>query len=226
MPLKKICIFIGPPGAGKGSLSALCVNNLDFYQLSTGNLCREHISQGTPIGQKIDFAIKSGKLVCDDLVLEMVNHWFLSNGESAHSVIFDGLPRTVFQARALHELITQRHKSDLLLNIVHLKVSEQELISRVLDRAVCQNKKCQAVYSCKPGSEMTSRRPMMCDVCNDDLIKRSDDTRMAIKQRLKCYYDREKELLEYYESINSKPYLLDVERRLNDVFAELKNVLK
>ena len=72
---KDIVIFLGPPGSGKGSLSQLCVKRLGWHQLSTGNLCREHIARGTEIGTQIDFAIKSGKLIADSLILEMVHDW-------------------------------------------------------------------------------------------------------------------------------------------------------
>ena len=85
---KSIFIFLGPPGSGKGSLSQFCVKRLGWQQLSTGNLCREHIARQTEIGKQIDFAIKSGKLISDSLIIEMAAHGSKRRLRSREYVIF------------------------------------------------------------------------------------------------------------------------------------------
>ena len=99
--VRDIIVFIGPPGSGKGTLSGLCVKELGWVQISTGNLCRKHIADKTKIGQEIDFAIKSGKLVSDNLITDMIIDWFKHVGDQVRTVVLDSYPRTVAQAQAL-----------------------------------------------------------------------------------------------------------------------------
>src|SRR5438105_2140053 len=103
-----IFIFLGPPGSGKGSVSRLCIKDLGWVQLSTGNLCRKHIAKQTEIGKEIDFAIKSGKLVSDDLITNMVLEWFQKDFDDSHTVILDGYPRTIMQAQAFTKLFDKQ----------------------------------------------------------------------------------------------------------------------
>jgi len=164
MTRKEIVLFLGPPGAGKGTLSHLCVKRLGWVQLSTGNLCREHIAQSTEIGKKIDFALKSGKLVEDSLIVDMVDQWLNGLTETVtggQTVIFDGFPRTVPQAEALQELIAKR--GDISLRLVRLTMSDNDLVTRLLARAICKNNKCQAVYSVHEHSTLKPRKPDICD---------------------------------------------------------------
>ena len=95
MSIERIVLFVGPPGSGKGTLSQKCVQELGWKQISTGDLCRAHIANETEIGKKIDFAIKSGKLVDDGLISQMVFEWFSEQKNGPHTVILDGYPRTV-----------------------------------------------------------------------------------------------------------------------------------
>ncbi len=92
---RSIVIFIGPPGAGKGSLSQLCVKELGWAQLSTGNLCRYHITEQTELGKQIDLAIKSGKLISDGVIVDMVDKALPETFKQSPIVILDGFPRTV-----------------------------------------------------------------------------------------------------------------------------------
>lgn len=105
---EKIFIFIGPPGSGKGSLSSLCTQKFGWKQLSTGNLCIKHIANETSIGKKIDFAIKSGKLIEDDLITQMITEWFTNQSVNSLAVILDGYPRTVEQARFFDDFIKKK----------------------------------------------------------------------------------------------------------------------
>lgn len=212
-----VYIFIGPPGAGKGTLSALCVQRLGWRQISTGNLCRKHIADQTEIGQKIDFAIKSGKLVSDSLITQMVIE-AIADLDSKIPVILDGYPRTAVQAEQLREIA--RNKGSLNIQVVRLVVSENTVVTRLGSRYVCQNKECQAVYSIVNGSELAPQNGMKCDYCDASVGKRPDDEPSAIKERLRVYYGHEAALLNVYCVAKVAIIELSAEKTADSVFNE------
>jgi adenylate kinase len=221
---RNIVIFIGPPGAGKGSLSSLCIENLQWVQLSTGNLCRKHIAQGTVIGKQIDQAIREGKLVDDSVITSMVNDWLLEQQVQTSSVILDGYPRTVAQAESLMHLI-QEKLVGYNLHVVKLAISDEHVLTRLGSRAICKNKNCQAVYSNVPGSSHAPKKEMECDKCSDGLSRRADDEHVAIVERLKTYYKHEQDLLGFYQNSGISVKKVNVEKALPDIFKEFKSVI-
>ena len=216
-----IYLFIGPPGSGKGSLSKLCVDKLDWAQLSTGNLCREHIARQTEIGKQIDFAIKSGKLVSDKLIVDMVRDWLEQSFSQKGSVIFDGFPRTVPQAVALEGLLNRSFSSSKL-KIIRFFLDDDVIVDRLTNRYICRNDACQAVYSLAEGSTLAPKKHMVCDECGGELIRRSDDTEASIRERLKTYHDHEHNLLDFYRNNGKKVLELSVAKPLDRVFEEFK----
>jgi len=218
---RNIVIFIGPPGSGKGSLSNLCMEHLKWVQLSTGNLCRIHIAQQTEIGQQMDQAIRSGKLIADHLIIDMVDSWLLEQNEQTSSIILDGYPRTVAQAQALMSLLKDK-LNEFNLHVVRLSISDDQVVLRLGGRSICQNKNCQAVYSLLPGSSLSPKKEMVCDKCSHSLIRRSDDELEAIKERLKTYYKHENDLLSYYHGAGIEIKKVNVEKTLHEVFGEFK----
>lgn len=221
--VRKIVIFVGPPGAGKGTLSSLCVEQLNWVQLSTGNLCRKHIAEKTEIGQKIDAAIRSGELVADHLISSMVDQWLVE--QQAQHTILDGYPRTVVQAEALKNLLTTKLNSVEVV-VVRLSISEEKVVARLSGRMVCSNKDCQAVYSTIKGSAFEPKNVSACNKCSKELVRRVDDEPTAIKDRLKTYYKHEKHLLDYYEGAGLRVKDLSVERSLDQIFNELKSIME
>lgn len=215
----EVFIFIGPPGAGKGSLSSLCVSRLGWIQLSTGNLCRKHISEQTEIGKQIDFAIKSGKLVSDNLVTRVVGDWFAENMGKAPAIILDGFPRTLAQAQALYEMLASQ-TSALQLKIIRLAISDEAVIERLCNRYICANVECQEVYSMAPGSTQVPKDEFRCSRCNSLLVRRKDDNQEAVRERLKIYHKHEQDLLNFYKNIKHEITELSVEKPLNEVFDE------
>jgi len=215
---QNIFVFIGPPGSGKGSLSQLCVQKLSWKQLSTGALCRKHISEGTSIGREIDFAIKSGKLIADNLVLDMVTQWLSQVGGVAENIIFDGFPRTVPQAQALMQLLSEKF-AHCTLTIVEFSLSDAEAITRLAGRFVCKGKECQAVYSVTT-ELLSSKNDMTCDICNQSLERRSDDEPVTVKQRLATYHKHAKPLLDFYRQSGQTVATVDVDKPLESVFKE------
>jgi adenylate kinase len=217
----KVFVFVGPPGSGKGSLSSLCIQNLGWVQLSTGNLCRKHIAKQTETGKEIDFAIKSGKLVSDSLITNMVLEWFQKDFNDNHTVILDGYPRTIVQAQAFAELFEKRFfKSDL--HIVRFILSDEVIIARLSSRLVCENKDCQAIYSEKQGVDLSPKQGMKCDYCDGCIGRRPDDDKDAVAERLRVYHRHEQDLLDFYESTGHEVYNVFVEKPLGDVFRDFK----
>ena len=219
-----IIIFIGPPGSGKGSLSHLCVKDLDWAQLSTGSLCRRHIAQNSPIGQKIDFAIKSGKLIDDALIISMVSEWLKENGMQNEYIILDGFPRTVAQAEELDKLLRDNFAS-VQIYTVKLDVSSDTVIKRLSARFICPNDACQAVYSTLINSDLKSQDLYKCDECSRVLVSRSDDTIEAIKERLALYYKYEQVLIDHYKHKNQFIGEINVEQSLGNVFQDFRLLL-
>ena len=218
-----IYIFLGPPGVGKGSLSQLCVENLGWVQLSTGNLCRSHVANKTEIGKNIDFIINSGKLIPDSLIIEMVSDWLKNNSTSNSSIILDGYPRTVVQAKSLNELLEKKF-NDCDVNIVKLTISEKDVIARLTTRLICSNNKCQAVYS-TVGQLLIPKKMNLCDKCSSALMRRNDDEEKFIKERLLLSNKNEAELIQYYSEIGQEVLNLNVEKPLSDVFSEFKRLI-
>jgi adenylate kinase len=214
---KTILIFIAPPGAGKGSLSHLLVKQHNWVQLSTGNLCREQIAQGTELGRQIDFIIKSGKLISDGIIIDLVRDWLMRNLAHAHGVILDGFPRTVAQAVALGTLLSEFANTQL--KVVHLMVSDACVIQRLTERLICENKACQAVYS------RQQKRDLICDECSKQLVRRTDDEKKAIVQRLAVYHEHEQQLLDFYKAHGYAIITMPADRSLEHVYDELISAL-
>lgn len=192
-------------------------------QLSTGNVCRKHIAEGTPFGKEIDFLIKSGKLISDKLILDIVSEWLTSHQDSVNSIILDGFPRTVAQAHMLDELLKKKFTL-FRVYIIRMNVSDERLIARVVGRYVCENNDCQAVYSLV-SPKLAPSRPMICDECSSKLKKRADDTAETMKTRLLTYHQHERELLDFYKKNGQAIHELNGELTLEETFAQLKAIL-
>ncbi|MCX5925281.1 MAG: nucleoside monophosphate kinase [Candidatus Dependentiae bacterium] len=215
----EIYIFVGPPGSGKGSLASICFERIGWEMLSTGNLCRKHIAEQTEIGQEIDFAIKSGKLVSDELISQMVAQWFVGKSGQEKAVILDGYPRTLRQAETFDNLL-KNSSQKLKLYIVQLMVSDETVVERLSFRFMCSNKECQAVYSIHAGSLCAPKIEGRCDRCNCLLVRRVDDEAAAIRKRLQVYYQHAKDLLSFYDKMGYSIVKIDVEKPLELVFED------
>jgi len=219
-----VLVFLGAPGAGKGTLAEKCVQELEFVQLSTGNLCRMHIADQTEIGKQIDLIIKSGKLVSDSLIVDMVADWFAKQVGKTSTIILDGFPRTVAQAEALKKLFEAKFPT-VKLSVVKLEISDEEVVERLCSRVVCENKACQAVYSLVQGSSLAPAQAGACDLCGGSLIVRPDDAEDSVRRRLQVYHQHENALLDFYTSIQQPVIRLNVEKPLEEVFSEFKGVM-
>lgn len=220
----KLFIFIGPPGAGKGSLSSLCVKHFGWLQISTGNLCRKHIAEQTKIGKEIDLILKSGKLINDDLITFMVFEWFDENVDKASGIIFDGYPRTVAQAEAFDAMLKAKFPA-VQAKVVLFDLSDDIVVNRLCSRYVCQNKECQAVYSLSPHSELAPVATTVCDLCSGPLGRREDDNEIAVRNRLEVYHRHEQQLLSFYQDNGTEIIHLDASKQLREVFEAFMQIV-
>ena len=194
---KNIFIFMGAPGSGKGTLSSICKKSFGWKQLSTGDLCRNHIQERTEIGKEIENVIKSGNLVSDEIIALMVKDWLLDLKNEDSNIIFDGYPRTIGQTKTFCELL-KNDLQEFRVSIVKLNVLEHVIVDRLLSRAICVNKLCQSVYSTLPNSSQAPKQDMICDLCGRNLKRRIDDTEEAILYRISVYHKYEAEIIDYF----------------------------
>ncbi|TCW62429.1 adenylate kinase [Treponema sp. J25] len=190
-------IFLGPPGAGKGTLAARAVEILGIPQISTGAIFRAAIAAKTPLGLKVKAIIDEGKLVDDETTVALVRER-LSQEDTKKGYILDGFPRTIAQAEALATF----SKID---KVVNFDIPDAAVIERLSGRRVCKN--CGANYHVlfqKPKKEG------ICDSCGGELYIRDDDRSEAIQKRLEVYRAQTAPLIEYYRQ---KGLLVDVDAR-------------
>ena len=219
----KLFLFMGLPGSGKGTISHMCTTKLGWIQLSTGNLCREHIQNQTELGKHIDFIIKSGKLVEDEIIIEMIKQWLVQVLNSEAVVILDGFPRTMRQAHLLDEILKTLN-IQIQMQIMHFDIESEKIIDRILHRAVCTNKECQQVYSLKPASDLAPQSHGSCDRCNASLMQRSDDTVESIRNRFEIYHYNEQDILKYYSERGLKPSIINADRFVEEIFEDVKKI--
>jgi adenylate kinase len=220
---KKAVIFLGPPGAGKGTISALCEKEFNWKHLSTGNVCREHIQNKTDLGQEIALLIQSGKLVPDQIIMQMIEMWIVTHQYNLNGIIFDGTPRTVEQSVFVDKMLqVQFHDFETL--VINFQVNPDILMDRILSRIVCSNKSCQQVYSTDAKSGRQPKEIMKCDICSNLLIHRTDDSRETLKKRLDVYYQHEKDMLQYYKNKNVQILAINAEEPVDQVFNNISKL--
>ena len=186
-------IMLGAPGTGKGTIAGILAGELGIPQISTGDIFRKNIKEGTELGKLADSYISKGQLVPDDVTIKIVEDR-LQQPDAKNGVILDGFPRTVVQADKLKEILANKgEKVDITINLV---TPEEELIERIVNRRVCSNQECKAVYN------LVLHPPKVkgiCDKCGSELIVRKDDNVETVKSRLEQYFTATSPLVEYYE---------------------------
>jgi adenylate kinase len=209
---RKAFIFFGPPGAGKGTISRLCVDELGWMQLSTGDLFRKHIQERTLLGQAIEKAISEGKLVEDTTVIEVVSEWISKQKNITKPLIFDGFPRTIKQAQLFLEKIK---KNGMKCLVIVLEIADNVVVERLLMRRTCQNYDCQTVYSVPSLEEKT------CKVCDSSLYQRADDMPDTIKNRLFVYHQHANQLLHFYQEQGIEIKKINAQQSVKHVLHEV-----
>jgi adenylate kinase len=202
-------IFLGPPGAGKGTQAQRICGALNIPQISTGDILRRAMKEGTETGLKAKSFIDAGQLVPDEVIIDIVKER-LAMDDCKQGYILDGFPRTVPQAEALDTFAT-------IDCVIELDVKDEVLVDRLSGRRVCV--KCGATYHLSMLGGKTT-----CDVCGEELIQRNDDKAETVLNRLKVYHDQTAPLIGYYEQ---KGLLKKVDgaQGLENTFAAIMNTL-
>lgn len=191
-------VMLGAPGTGKGTIGKILSKDLNLVHISTGDIFRDQINKGTELGKKIQGYIETGALVPDDVVIETVKTRLLDE-DVANGAILDGFPRTVAQANALKNFLKE-HKPEAKRVAIELDVPDDEIIRRVVNRLICSNKSCGAIYNkeTKP-----PKQEGICDICGSELKRRDDDNKETVTKRLAIYHQNSKDLIDFYRKNNA-----------------------
>jgi len=183
-------VFLGPPGAGKGTQAREIAHEWGVPHLATGDMLREAAAAGNRLGLEAKRYMDQGALVPDDVIVDLMRER-LAWPDTAKGFIMDGFPRTIAQAEALAQLLKDSaHQLDA---VIYFEVSEQELLRRLTDRRVCRA--CQTAY------HLVSAPPRslgVCDKCGGELYQREDDSETPVRHRLEVYARQTSPLLDYY----------------------------
>jgi adenylate kinase len=209
-------VLMGLPGAGKGTQAAKIVDKYGIPHISTGDMFRAAIKEGTELGMKAKSYMDAGNLVPDEVTIGIVEER-LSKSDCENGFLLDGFPRTVAQAEALEKILSKSKRSiDYVLNI---DVDKEQLMERLTGRRIC--KQCGATYHVifNPPSEEG-----ICDKCGGELYQREDDNEETVKTRLEVNIEQSKPLLKFYEQ---KGYLrnIDGNRDIDQVFVDIDRLL-
>ena len=183
-------IIMGPPGAGKGTQAAMIAERYSIPHVSTGDIFRKNLKEGTPLGLKVKEYMNKGLLVPDETVVEIVKDR-LSEEDCRKGFLLDGFPRTVAQADALDQVLEEMNME--LDHVINIDVAKEVLVEREVGRRVC--KKCGSTYHVKYNSPS---RPGLCDECGGELIQRDDDKEETVTKRIEVYLEQTKPLINYY----------------------------
>jgi len=216
-------ILLGPPGAGKGTLSNKITANLNAVQISTGDIFRYNIKNETPLGVKAKSFMDKGELVPDEVTIDLLWDYFdkLENKEDGELIVlFDGFPRTLAQAKALDSGIEERNQK--IDGVIYFDVDYDTLIKRTTGRRVCPE--CGATYHIE---NQPPKKEGVCDKCGTSLIQRKDDSLETVKNRIDVYNEQTSVLIEYYtnkgilKSIDGTKSIDEVFEEFNDKLGEL-----
>ena len=188
-----VIIMLGAPASGKGSVAGILSKEFDIPSISSGDIFRKYISEGTEIGKKANEYITKGLLVPDDVTVELIASR-LEEKDVQDGLILDGFPRTVNQAKQLDKMLEKNNKKiDIVVN---LETPEDEILERVVNRRICTNSSCKAVYNTVLNP---SKVPGICDKCGSKLVQRDDDKLEKAKKRLEVYYKETAPVADYYK---------------------------
>jgi len=182
--------IMGPPGAGKGTQAERFAREHGIPKISTGDMLREAVAVGTPLGCQVKALMDRGDLVGDDLMIEIVRERLVKS-DASRGFALDGFPRTVPQAMALDELLAERGP----LIVVEIQVPDDELVRRVISRRICSE--CGRTVSAFAGDGQSAER---CTFCGGALVSRSDDTEAVVRERLKVYWRETQPMIAFYHT--------------------------
>ena len=199
-------IFLGAPGAGKGTQAEIVSEKLAIPTVSTGNIIRAALKNGTPMGLKAKEFIESGKLVPDEVVIGIVKDR-LQEEDCKNGFILDGFPRTIPQAEALDAM------GIVIDKVIDIEVADEKIATRMGGRRVCK--------ACGNSYHLEYKKPQndgVCDACGGELIQRKDDAPETVLERLKIYHQETEPLKDYYEK-QGKLFIVEGQEEVSDTTA-------
>lgn len=209
-------IMLGAPGAGKGTQAKQIASKYEIPHISTGDIFRANIKEGTALGMEAKSYMDKGQLVPDELTVKILLDR-VSKDDCKNGYVLDGFPRTIPQADVLDKAVSELNdKIDFAINV---DVPDENIIRRMSGRRACLN--CGATYHIV---NVPPKKEGICDTCGSKLVIRDDDKEETVKARLVAYHEQTQPLIDYY---NNKGILKEVDgtKDMNDVFADIVNIL-
>mgnify|MGYP005846852549 CR=1 FL=1 len=210
-------VLLGPPGAGKGTQAELIIEKFNIPHISTGDIFRAAIKEGTPLGVEAKRYMDSGQLVPDDVVVGIVKER-LAKGDCQKGFLLDGFPRTISQADSLAAFLKENRRE--LTAVINIEVDPQILLKRLTGRRVCRN--CAAVYhvETKP-----SKVAGVCDHCGGEVYQRDDDSPDTVRKRLEVYQAQTEPLINYYQT-KGLLFSFDGQLAITELFEQICKLLE
>lgn len=199
-------IFLGAPGAGKGTQAEIVSEKLAIPTVSTGNIIRAALKNGTPMGVKAKEYIEAGKLVPDEVVIGIIKDR-LAEDDCKNGFILDGFPRTIPQAEALDNM------GIVIDKVIDIEVADEKIAARMSGRRVCKN--------CGNSYHLEYKKPEkdgICNACGGELVQRKDDAPETVLERLKVYHDETEPLKDYYEK-KGKLFIVEGQEEVSETTA-------
>lgn len=211
-------ILLGSPGAGKGTVANRLKQHDGSVHISTGDILRNAVKAGTPLGKKAKEYMDQGALVPDSLIMDIMEER-LQEPDCTQGFILDGFPRTIPQAEALDKLLEKL--SIRLDGVINLEVERSVILDRLTTRRTCSNASCQAIYNVKTNPPKTAG---ICDKCGSPVVQRSDETEEAILKRLETYNQQTAPLIDYYKKRGMLTTItsLDLDTIIREILAAMR----
>lgn len=189
----KRLIILGAPGSGKGSQCKWITKDYNVPHISTGDIFRKNISEGTELGKKAKEYMDKGALVPDELVIDLLKSRLDEPDCVENGFLLDGFPRTLSQAEALSEYLAS--KGIQIDRVINIDVDDSEIMSRALNRRTCSNPDCKEIYNMRDNPPKVEG---LCDKCGAPLFVRDDDNEETVANRLRVYHEQTEPLIKYY----------------------------
>lgn len=209
-------ILLGPPGAGKGTQASIIVEEYNIPHISTGDIFRYNIKEGTELGKKAKGYMDQGLLVPDEVVVEIVEDR-LKQDDCKNGFLLDGFPRTVVQAVALDNVLQNMDTS--LDKVINIEVDKNILVERAVGRRICKD--CGATFHIKNNP---STKGDICDKCGGTLYQRDDDNAETVTKRIEVYLKETTPLIDYYTK-QGKLFTVDGDRAIKEIFEDITSSL-
>ncbi len=187
-------IILGAPGSGKGSQCKWITKDYDCPHISTGDIFRKNISEGTELGKKAKEYMDKGLLVPDELTVGLLTSRLDEPDCVEKGFLLDGFPRSLSQAEALEKYLNEKNIS--IDRVINIDVDDEEIMSRALNRRTCSNPECKEIYNLRDNPPKVEG---ICDKCGSPLFVRDDDNEETVKNRLNTYHTQTEPLIKYYE---------------------------